>query len=32
MFYTILFILACFNLFKSVKSFIKENVVIKTVL
>ena len=29
MFYTVLFLLACYNLYKSVKSFIKENVVVK---
>lgn len=29
MFYTVLFLLACYNLYKSVKSFVKENVIAK---
>lgn len=29
MFYTVLFLLACYNLYKSVKSFVKENIIAK---
>ena len=29
MFYTVLFLLACYNLYKSVKRFVKENIIAK---